>query len=72
MKNIYSLFCITSKVYVGHLQRLINLHLLENTNSVLIAPSQVKGHRSDDRTLHGTIARYFRTLTPHDSNRLSI
>ena len=46
MKNNHYLFYITSKKYFCHLERLINLQILENANSVLIAPCKVNGHRS--------------------------
>ena len=53
MKDIHFLFYIISKNIFCHLERKINLNILENAILFLIAPFQVKGHRSVP--LHGII-----------------
>ena len=46
MQYIHYFSYTTSKINFRHLQCLINLYILENVNSVLVAPYQVKRHRS--------------------------
>ena len=46
MKNIHDLFYMISKNKYCHLQRLIQLYIMENAISLLIALCQVKGHPS--------------------------
>ena len=46
MKNFNYMFLYNIKNIFCHLQQLIDLYILENTNSVLITPWQVKGHCS--------------------------
>ena len=62
MKNIHDLFDIISTVYFRHLPW-INLHIVKNAYSVLIAPCQGKSNHSNYWMLRTTIACYYWTLT---------
>ena len=61
MKNIHYLFYITSKILLSF-TTLINPNILENANSVFIAPFQVKGHRGVP--MHAAL--YYCTLLLND------